>query len=181
MTDTTIESGSKVAAGYAAMVADFVAASAVLKHDKARYAPTLAAAYGAFAAGYVAAAAAADQAGAVTPFPLLPLPDTPAAGSPLDVLTLSQAAEYLQLPEDAVRAVAEAGRLVGQNVGGEWRFVRDSILTWLRTPRQPAPNSRITPPVVQETPEEHEAFLASIQAYRDEIDRATGHGKYAPE
>jgi hypothetical protein len=34
-----------------------------------------------------------------------------------------------------------------------------------------------TPP--EETPEEQEAFLASIRAYRDEIDRATGSGKYA--
>src|SRR5262245_53032203 len=96
------------------MVADFVAASAVLKQDKAKHSATLAAAYGAFAAGYVAAAAAADQAGAVTPFPLLPLPDTPTTHSPLDVLTLAQAAEYLQLSEDAVRGEAEAGRLVGE-------------------------------------------------------------------
>lgn len=181
MTETTTDTGSKVAAGYTAMVADFVAASAVLKHDKASHAPTLAAAYGAFAAGYVAAAAAADQAGAVAPFPLLPLPDTPVTRSPLDVLTLAQAAEYLQLSEDLVRAEAVSGRLVGQNVGGEWRFVRDSIITWLRTPRSPAQQPRINYPALEETPEEQEAFLASIRAYRDEIDRATGSGKYAPE
>jgi excisionase family DNA binding protein len=107
--------------------------------------------------------------------------------SPLDVLTLAQAAAYLQLPEDAVRAEAEAGRLSGRNIGSEWRFVRDCIVTWLRTgsrsrPQEPSSGGRIHGlPVGDETPEEHAAFLASIQAYRDEIDRATGHGKYAPE
>ena len=106
--------------------------------------------------------------------PIIPL-------SPFDVLTLAQAAEYLQLPEDAVRGEAEAGRIVGQTVGGDWRFLRDSIIAWLRTPkRQPGPRPEGLP-VFEETPEEQEAFLASIQAYRDEIDRATGSGKYAPE
>lgn len=56
-----------------------------------------------------------------------------AALSPLDVLTLAQAAAYLQLPEDAVRAEAEAGRLPGRLVGGDWRFVRDAVADWLRT------------------------------------------------
>lgn len=56
-----------------------------------------------------------------------------AALSPLDVLTLAQAAAYLQLPEDAVRAEAEAGRLPGRAVGGQWRFVRDAVADWLRT------------------------------------------------
>ncbi|MDB5309516.1 MAG: hypothetical protein JWO38_3718 [Gemmataceae bacterium] len=98
-----------------------------------------------------------------------------------EVLTLTQAAEYLQLPEDAVRAEAEIGSLIGQNVRGEWRFARDSILAWLRTPRIQALQPRTTSAGSPETPEEQEAFFASIRAYRDEIDRATGHGKYAPE
>jgi excisionase family DNA binding protein len=181
MTEAMIDHGNKIAAGYAAMVADFAAASAALKHDTSRHATTLAAAYGAFAAGYVAAAAAADQAGASAPFPLLSLPDAPSNPSPLDVLTLSEAAAYLRLPEDAVRAAAESGRLAGQNVGGEWRFVRAGIVAWLQSPRLSERKPRLPPPAVEETPEEHAAFLASIQAYRDEIDRVTGHGKYAPE
>lgn len=53
--------------------------------------------------------------------------------SPLDVLTLAQAAAYLQLPEDAVRAEAEAGRLPARAVGGQWRFVRGAVADWLRT------------------------------------------------
>lgn len=102
------------------------------------------------------------------------------AMSPLDVLTLTQAAAYLQLPEDAVRAEAESGRLLGRNAAGEWRFLRDSIIHWLRKPSR---LSAIMPPSAkyEETPEEFEAYMASIRAYRDEMDRVTGSGKYAPE
>ncbi|HVK15348.1 MAG TPA: helix-turn-helix domain-containing protein [Fimbriiglobus sp.] len=101
--------------------------------------------------------------------------------SPLDVLTLAQAAQYLQLPEDAVRAEAEAGRIAGQEVGGDWRFLRDTILMWLRAPKRRAGPQLGDLRPIEETPEEQEAFLASIRAYRDEIDHATGSGKYAPE
>ncbi|MBP3958752.1 hypothetical protein J8F10_26195 [Gemmata sp. G18] len=178
MTAVTIDRGSKIAAGYAALVAEFVAASGELKHDKSPHAATLVAAYSAFAAGYAAASAAADQVGTEAPFPLLPLPNAFANPSSLDVLTLSQAAEYLQLPEEAVRAEAEAGHLVGQHVRGEWRFVRAGIIAWLQTPRT-QPQSTISE--LQETLEEQEAFRASILAHRDEVDRATGFGKYAEE
>lgn len=177
-----IESGNKISAGYAAMVAEFAAASAALKHDTSRHATTLAAAYGAFAAGYVAAAAAAEQVDASATFELLPLPATSAASSPLDVLTPAEVADYLRVPESTVIAEAEAGNLPGRQLGGEWRFVREGITSTLRTPRpmarKPTP---LMPPLVEETPEEHEAFLAILRAQRDEIDRATGSGKYAPE
>ena len=105
----------------------------------------------------------------------------PALLSPFDVLTLTEAAAYLRLPEDAVRAEAEAGRMIGQNVRGEWRFVRAGIVKWLQTPRTSETPSQLTRSGSQETPEEQEAFLASIRAYRDEVNRATGHGKYAEE
>lgn len=98
--------------------------------------------------------------------------------SPLDVLTLTQAADYLQLSVESVRGEAEAGRLVGRNFGGEWRFVRERIVAWLC---QPTRRSILDFPVSDETPEEHAAFMAIIQANRDEVDRATGSGKYAPE
>jgi excisionase family DNA binding protein len=131
MAETTVDCGNKIAVGYAAMVADFVAASAALKHDKSPHAATLVAAYAAFAAGYNAAAAAAEQANATHPFSLLPLPDTPANRSLLDVLTLAETAEYLQVVESAVRAEAEAGRLPGRKLGDEWRFVRLAVVEWL--------------------------------------------------
>ncbi|MCI0703197.1 MAG: helix-turn-helix domain-containing protein [Planctomycetia bacterium] len=132
MTGTMIERGNKIAAGYAAMVADFVAASEDLKHDKSPYAAALVAAYAAFAAGYGAASAAAEQAGATAPFPLLPLPDSSANPAPLDVLTLAETAEYLRVPENTVRAEAEAKRLPGRKLGEEWRFVRVAVVDWLR-------------------------------------------------
>jgi excisionase family DNA binding protein len=144
MTETMLERGNKIAAGYAAMVADFVAASEELKQEKSPHAATLIAAYAAFAAGYGAASAAADQAGITVPFPLLPLPDTFANPSPLDVLTLVDVAEYLQLPESAVRAEADAGHLPGRKVGDEWRFVRVAVVDWLRAEQptiRPKPKS----------------------------------------
>jgi hypothetical protein len=180
MTETAIEVGSKIAAGYGALAIEFSAASAGMAHEKGQHATTLAAAYSAFAAGYVAASAAANLAHAVTPFPMLGLPEVQEELSPLDVLTLAQTADYVQLSGDVIRSEAEAGRLVGQHVGGEWRFLRESIVQWLRTPRRQA-----TPPkgsiLSDETPEEHDAFLANIRAHRDELDRATESGKYTPE
>lgn len=99
--------------------------------------------------------------------------------SPLDVLTLAQAADYLQLPADLVRAEAEAGRIAGLPVGADWRFLREAVAAWLRTPG--LPRVPVTTAGIEETPEEQEAFLASIRAYRDEIDRATKSGRYAGE
>src|SRR5437764_13902303 len=98
--------------------------------------------------------------------------------SPLDVLTLAQAAAYLQLPEDAVRSEAEAGRLAGRNIHGKWRFVRGGIAAWLHKPRTMAPGEQKSLPLIEETPEEFGAFMASITAFRDELDRAAGSGKY---
>jgi excisionase family DNA binding protein len=91
--------------------------------------------------------------------------------SPLDVLTLTQAAEYLQLPADLVRAEAEAGRIAGLSVGADWRFLRDAVAAWLRSPRRgPTDNGaelvehirRVsTAYPFRETDEEVEAFIAS--------------------
>lgn len=100
----------------------------------------------------------------------------PTVLSLLDVLTLSQAAEYLQLPEHVIRSEAEAGRLTGRWIHGEWRFLRENIVAWLRTP-----SWRTAAPVSDETPEEQAAFLEALRAQREELDRATGFGKYAPE
>ena len=88
---------------------------------------------------------------------------------------------YVQLPEDILRTEAEAGRIVGLQVGSEWRFVRGDIIQWLRTPQpQRRPTLKNFPPS-DETEEEFQAFTANIAAYRDQIDRETGSGKYAPE
>ena len=48
-----------------------------------------------------------------------------------DVLTPGQAAALLQVDEDAVLALAEAGRLPGRRIGDEWRFARTALVAWL--------------------------------------------------
>jgi excisionase family DNA binding protein len=48
------------------------------------------------------------------------------------VLTLAEAAEYLRLPEDAVRQEAESGRLIGRDIDGNWRFLRERVDAWSR-------------------------------------------------
>lgn len=105
--------------------------------------------------------------------------------SPLDVLTLTEAAAYLRLPEDAVREEAEVGRLVGQHVRGEWRFARVAVAAWLQAPRAPArpktgaelverfrqiQAASLYPP---ETEEETEEFIRKIYAAR-KADSAAG-------
>jgi len=51
-----------------------------------------------------------------------------------DVLTPAQAAELLQVDEDAVLELAEAGRLPGRRIGAEWRFARAALVAWLSEP-----------------------------------------------
>jgi excisionase family DNA binding protein len=51
-----------------------------------------------------------------------------------DVLTPAQAAELLQVEEAEVLALAEAGELPGRRIGGEWRFARAALLSWLGGP-----------------------------------------------
>ena len=52
--------------------------------------------------------------------------------SPLpDVLTPQQAAELLQVSEDEVVELAEAGTLPGRRIGEQWRFSRPALIEWL--------------------------------------------------
>lgn len=94
-----------------------------------------------------------------------------------DVLKPREAAKLLKLTSKVVLRLAEEGRLPGRCIDGEWRFARSALLGWLSG----RDGVRVTPPPIPETDVEHEAFLANIRAHRDEIDRATGSGKYAPE
>ena len=52
--------------------------------------------------------------------------------SPLpDVLTPAQAADLLQVQEDEVVALAQAGTLPGRRIGDQWRFSRPALIAWL--------------------------------------------------
>ncbi len=53
------------------------------------------------------------------------------AGEPLEVLTPRQVAHLLQVEEDAVLAMAEAGTLPGRRIDRHWRFARRAVLDWL--------------------------------------------------
>ena len=48
-----------------------------------------------------------------------------------DVLTPAQAAELLQVSEDEVVELAEAGTLPGRRIGAQWRFSRPALIAWL--------------------------------------------------
>jgi excisionase family DNA binding protein len=48
-----------------------------------------------------------------------------------EVLDVDEVAELLQAEPDAVRELAEAGRLPGRKIGDEWRFLRQAVLAWL--------------------------------------------------
>jgi excisionase family DNA binding protein len=53
------------------------------------------------------------------------------AFSPPEVLTVAELASWLQVSEDAVAELAEAGDLPGRKLAGEWRFAREAVLDWL--------------------------------------------------
>jgi excisionase family DNA binding protein len=48
-----------------------------------------------------------------------------------DVLTPEQAAELLQVEEEELLALAEAGSVPGRRIGDHWRFSRPALIAWL--------------------------------------------------
>lgn len=48
-----------------------------------------------------------------------------------EVLTAEQAGQLLQLPEQVVVQLAEAGKLPGRMLGDTWRFSRAGLVAWL--------------------------------------------------
>jgi excisionase family DNA binding protein len=56
---------------------------------------------------------------------------------PPEVMTATQAAQFMQIEEAAVIELAAAGKLPGRRVGGGWRFSRAALLAWLATPERP--------------------------------------------
>ena len=51
-----------------------------------------------------------------------------------DVLTPAQAAELLQVGEDELIELAEAGSVPGRRIGEHWRFSRPALIAWLAQP-----------------------------------------------
>jgi len=52
------------------------------------------------------------------------------------VMNLEQAGQFLQIDEAVVLDLAEAGKLPGRKLGGDWRFSRDALVAWLSTPER---------------------------------------------
>src|SRR3954453_18515339 len=48
-----------------------------------------------------------------------------------EVLTLPEAADLLQVSEDVVQGMAEAGEVPARKLGDDWRFSRIALIDWL--------------------------------------------------
>jgi len=48
-----------------------------------------------------------------------------------DVMTVTEAAKYLRIPQSSIYKLAQDGRIPCQKVGRHWRFRRDAIDIWL--------------------------------------------------
>ena len=55
---------------------------------------------------------------------------------PAEVLDATQAAELLQVDEETIVQLAEAGKLPGRKLGDAWRFSRAALVAWLSTPER---------------------------------------------
>lgn len=56
----------------------------------------------------------------------------PAVTPEAEVLSLGEAARLLRVPTESLEPMAESGEIPGRRIGGEWRFSREALLSWLR-------------------------------------------------
>lgn len=49
-------------------------------------------------------------------------------------MTVEQAAEYLQVHGNTVRALLNSGRLPGRRIGGQWRISQAALERFVQTP-----------------------------------------------
>jgi excisionase family DNA binding protein len=49
-----------------------------------------------------------------------------------EILTLQQAAEFLQVSTRTMQRMVKAKEIPGRQVGGQWRFDRDQLKEWVR-------------------------------------------------
>jgi hypothetical protein len=83
----------------------------------------------------------------------------PVALTNLSILTLEEVSEYLRLPIEAVRDHAVQGLLPGNQIQGEWRFLKSAIDQWL---------SPTVPLIVQDfktAQSDNDAILALIASW----------------
>jgi excisionase family DNA binding protein len=75
------------------------------------------------------------------PAPVTP-PAAPTNGPTGEVLTLSEAAAYLRLPEADVLRLVDEQALPARRLGSEWRFLKAAIQDWLRTGTTPPQSNK---------------------------------------
>jgi excisionase family DNA binding protein len=56
------------------------------------------------------------------------------APAPPEVMNVEQAADFLQVDEEVVLELVEAGKLPGRKLGDAWRFSRTALVEWLSRP-----------------------------------------------
>ncbi len=60
---------------------------------------------------------------------------------PAENMTLAEAAVWLRVSEDGLKADAVAGRIPARLVAGEWRFNKPALVAWLSQPEPPVEKS----------------------------------------
>src|SRR5687767_490294 len=89
-----------------------------------------------------------------------------------EVLTLAEAAALLRVSEDGLKGDADAGKLPGRFVAGEWRFSKTALLAWLAsatgegsTDQKRVPDQGV---IKKATPNINAGFLISLGAFADD-------------
>jgi excisionase family DNA binding protein len=49
-----------------------------------------------------------------------------------EILTMEQAAEFLQVSTRTIQRMVKAGEIPGRQVGSQWRFDREQLREWIR-------------------------------------------------
>ena len=55
---------------------------------------------------------------------------------PPEVMSVGQAAQFLQVEDATVVELAESGKLPGRKLGKDWRFSRAALVAWLSAPEK---------------------------------------------
>jgi hypothetical protein len=92
-----------------------------------------------------------------------------------EVMTLAEAAMWLRVSEEGLKADAVAGRIPARQVAGEWRFNKAVLLVWFaESEKRPKTGAELVArlreinpgPTYAEDPEEAEAFIAELYKLR---------------
>lgn len=58
-----------------------------------------------------------------------------------EILTTKEAADFLKLHEKTLSRLARQGKLPGNKIGGEWRFLKEDLVSWIHEGRAESPVS----------------------------------------